>query len=711
MQLHRRRFLQTGAALAAAFALPLPLSAAAQPLLLPLPEHLKNNPLLTFGRLPDFAAVKPEHINPAVDFLLKKHREAVETLSRLPDITWENFYLPLEDITADLEYAWGIAGHLVSMNGSDGLRRAFETAEAKSSEYWAWYGQHMGLYRAFEKLKHSAAFADFSQAQKAAVELALRDFKLSGVALPAAKKKQFADISRRLSELRTKFDNNLVDAVKHWEKTVADKADLDGLPENALAAAAESAKSKGKKGYRFTLDYPSYSAIMTYCRNRKLRAELYRAYANRAALRGKWDNTPVIEEILKLRLQQAKLLGYRNYAEYALSTRMAESPQQVLGFLNDLKTRSRAQWFKETEELQEYARASDGLDKLEVWDTAYYAEKQKTERYAVDKESLRPYFPLEKVLSGLFAVANRLYGISVREKKDVSVWHPDVRFFEIYDEAGRHAASFYTDIFAREGKRGGAWQKGWLSRCRLSDGTEQKPVSFIVCNFGKSADGNNLLLHDEAVTLFHEFGHGLHQMLTQINVAAVSGINGVPWDAVEFPSQMLENWVWNKEVLPLASGHYQTGEPLPPKLIDGLIAAKRYLAARQLNRQLEFALSDFRLYHEYRGQAGLVDKIRRELQQGSPLPEPDWVHRAQSFGHIFSGGYAAGYYSYLWAEVLAADGYAYFEEHGVLSRQAGQHFLDTFLGQGGSRKVADMYRAFRGRNPDTAALLKSYGIK
>ena len=705
--MQRRCFLQLGLFGAAAALLPTRLFAASDAL--KLPAELQNNPLLTFDKLPDFAAIRPEHIVPAVDFLLQKSRETVEAVSRQPEISWENFYLPLQDIGAKLDYAWGIADHLNSMASSDELRKAYETAEGKLSEYGSWYGQHQGLYRAFEKLGSQPEFTRYSDAQKAAIEHALRDFKLSGVALPAAKKKQFADISRRLSELQTKFGNNVLDSVKHWEKTISNKAEVDGLPEHALAAAAESAKSKGQSGYRFTLDYAPYAAIMTYCRNRSLRAEFYRAYARRAA-GGKWDNTPVINEILKLRLQKARLLGYRSYAEYALATRMAETPQQVLGFLNGLKQQSHKQLLKETDELRRYARETDGLQKLEPWDVAYYAEKQKTERYAVDKESLRPYFPLEKVLSGLFAVAQRLYGISVREKKGVPVWHPEVRFFEIYDENKRHTASFYLDLFARENKRGGAWQFGWQSRYKQADGSLKKPVSFIVCNFGKSAGDTDLLLHDEAVTLFHEFGHGLHQMLSVIDVAAVSGINGVPWDAVEFPSQMLENWMWNKEVLPLVSGHYQSGEALPAKLIDGLIAAKHYLAARTLSRQLELALTDFRLYHEYRGQAGLIDKIRREVQTGSPLPEPDWVRRTHSFSHIFNGGYAAGYYSYLWAEVLAADGYSYFEEHGVLSRQAGEHFLKNFLSLGGSRNVAQMYRHFRGRNPEIGALLKSYGI-
>lgn len=715
--MQRRQFLQLGALGLAALHFSR-FAAAAPAAAFRLPEKLKNNPLLDFSGLPRFDAIKPEHVNPAIDFLLAENRKATDRLTAQKNITWDSFYLPLADIGDKLNRAWGIVGHLHGVKNSDALRKAYDEADKKVTDFQTWYGQHKGLFRSFSRLKNSPEFAAYSVAQKKAVDDALLDFRLSGIALPPAQQKQYARISARLSELASKYSNNVLDANMGWEKIITDRKRLSGLSERALTAAAESAKSKGKKGYRFTLDYPSYSAVMTYADDAELRREMYTEYATRASDQGsnagKWDNSAVIRELLSLRLQLAKLLGFKTYTEYALATRMAESPEQVLNFLNDILKRSRPQAQRETEDLRRYAKERFGKDQLNVWDNAYYAEKLQNERYSVDTEMLRPYFPEQKVVSGLFEVSRRLFGIHIREKKGVPVWGPAVRFFEIDNENGEHIASFYLDLYAREHKRGGAWMDSAVERRRLADGSLQKPVAYLVLNTSPPSDGKPALFsHDDVTTLFHEFGHGLHQMLTAIDVGAVSGINGVPWDAVEFPSQMLEGWTWDKEALKLVSGHYETGEPLPGELIDKLLAAKNFQAARAVVRQLEFALFDFRLHHEYApGKKDFIQKMARDIRHTvSVSPEPDWSRRSHSFNHIFSGGYAAGYYSYLWSEVLAADAFSRFEKDGIFNRATGRAFVDNILSQGGSRPPMTLFKGFMGREPQVDALMKQRGIE
>ena len=716
--MHRRQFLARSALGLAALRLAqfaYAGDAASAPLA--LPDALKDNPLLDFSGLPRFSAFTPADVEPAIDFLIAHNREQVAKIAAVAAPDWDNFFAPLSDAADKLARAWSVVVHLNSVKSSDALREAHDAALAKMTDYSAWLGQHEALYQGFVKLKEAAAFAAYSPAQQKAITDALRDFRLSGIGLPADKQQTYREVSKRLAELSSQFEKNVLDANMGWSKTLASADALKGLTEHDLAAAKEAAESKGESGYRLTLDYPSYNAIVTRCDDRALREELYRAYATRASDQGpnagKWDNSAVINEILELRQKLARTLGFATYADYSLATKMADSPEEVLQFLTGLVQRSRAQAREETEELRRWAKEKYGVDDLQPWDIAYYSEKQKNARYAVDDQTLRPYFPEHKVQEGLFAVAKKLFGIDIREKSGVDVWDASVRFYEIY-ENGAHIASFYLDPYAREHKNGGAWMDNAITRRRLPDGSLQKPVAYLVCNYGKPVgDQPALLRHDDAVTLFHEFGHGLHHMLTRVEVAEVSGINGVAWDAVEFPSQMMENWCWQKESLPLISAHYQTGAPLPDELLTKMLEAKNYLAARALIRQLEFGLLDFRLNYEDAGErssfvARVMQGIRDEV---SVTPDPEWARRAHSFTHIFSGGYAAGYYSYLWAEVLAADAFSRFAADGILNEATGKAYRDTVFADGGSRPPMQVFEAFMGRKPTLDALLKQRGIQ
>ena len=715
--MHRRQFLASSALGLAALRLSrfaYAGNAASTPLA--LPEALKNNPLLDFSGLPKFSAFTPADVAPAIDFLIAHNHEQVEKIAAIAAPDWDNFFVPLSDAADKLNRAWGIVVHLNNVKNSDALREAHDAALAKITDYSSWLGQHEALYQGFVKLKEAAAFAAYTPAQQKAITDALRDFRLSGIGLPADKQQTYRDVSKRLAELSSQFEKNVLDANMGWSKTVASADALKGLTEHDLAAAKEAAESKGEQGYRLTLDYPSYSAVVTRCDDRALREEIYRAYATRASDQGpnagKWDNSAVINEILELRHTLAQTLGFATYADYSLATKMADSPEEVMQFLTGLVQRSRAQARAETDELRQWAKETYGVDDLQPWDIAYYSEKQKNARYAVDDQTLRPYFPEAKVQEGLFAVAKKLFGIDIREKSGVDVWDASVRFYEIY-ENGAHIASFYLDPYAREHKNGGAWMDNAITRRRLPDGSLQKPVAYLVCNYGKPVGEKPALLrHDDAVTLFHEFGHGLHHMLTRVDVAEVSGINGVAWDAVEFPSQMMENWCWQKESLPLISAHYQTGAPLPDELLTKMLEAKNYLAARALIRQLEFGLLDFRLNYEDAGErssfvARVMQGIRDEV---SVTPDPEWARRAHSFTHIFSGGYAAGYYSYLWAEVLAADAFSRFAADGILNEATGKAYRDTVFADGGSRPPMQVFEAFMGRKPTLDALLKQRGI-
>ena len=673
-----------------------------------------SNPLLNYTGLPAFSKIKPEHIKPAVEAVIKTCRETIETVSKIENPTWENFYLPQAAAGDQFSRAWSPVGHLNAVKNSPELREAYQACLPLLSEYSTWAGQHKGLYEGYLKLKNSPAFESYSLAQKKAIENSLRDFELSGISLPEDKQKRYGEISARLSELSSDFSNNVLDATMGWDIVITDESQLKGLPESALEAAKLSAESKGKKGYRFTLEFPSYYPVLTYCENRKLREMMYKEYATRASDQGsnagKWDNSANIDEKLKLRRELAQLLGFATYADYSLATKMAENPQQVVEFLEDLANRAKKQAKEELCALKAFANHACS-EQLEPWDIAYYSEKQKQALYAINDEELRPYFPEDRVLSGLFELMKRIFGLRIEEKFGIDTWHKDVRFFQIYDEKGEERGAFYLDLYARENKRGGAWMDDCINQKRFADGSLQKPVAYLTCNFNKPI-GNKpaLFTHDEVTTLFHEFGHGIHHMLTRIEVGDVAGINGVPWDAVELPSQFLENWCWEEEALAFISGHYETGEPLPKEKLTQLLKAKNFQAAMFVVRQLEFGLFDFRLHLAEPREGLVLDTLKAVKADVAIVKTPEWVRTPHSFSHIFAGGYAAGYYSYLWAEVLSADAFSKFEEDGIFNRETGQSFLDNILTRGGSEEPMVLFERFRGRKPTLDALLRHKGI-
>ncbi|MBF0784818.1 oligopeptidase A [Muribacter muris] len=711
--MQRRQFLQF-TSLGLAY-LTLPKYVFAGQSRLNVPAALQGNPLLDFSGLPAFSKIKPEHVKPAIDFLIAECRTLTDKLSAQTNPTWQNFYLPLADVNTKLSQVWTLVGHLKGVKSDDAIRKAHEVSQKSMTDYSTWAGQHQALYQAYLTLKASPEFQQYDLAQQKAIDDVLLDFRLSGISLPEDKRADYAKIMQTLSELGSKFSNNVLDATAKWEKRIQDPAELAGLSERALAAAKESAESKNQSGYRITLDYPSYSEVMTYCENAALREEVYKAYVSRASELSDHtlDNSPIIDQILAQRFALAKLLDFDSYADYSLATKMAENPQQVLDFLNDLVKRSRPQAQKELAELAEYAKTEFGVPTLKAWDVAFYSQKQKNSRYAVNDEALRPYFPEQKVLAGLFEICKRLFNLTILQKDGVDVWDDSVRFFDVFDGQNQLLGSFYFDPYARENKRSGAWMNGVISRQKLADGSLEKPVAFLVCNFTKPLkDKPSLLLHQEVETLFHEFGHTLHHLLTQVEVVAVSGINGVPWDAVEYPSQMLENWCWQAESLKLISGHIDTGEPLPDKLLENILQAQNYQFAYKMGRQLQYGLLDFRLHTEYQPtKAGFVRQIANEVEaQVSVVALPPYYRFENAFNHIFAGGYAAGYYSYMWADVLAADSFSRFAEEGILNREVGQAFVDHILSQGGTRSPMALFKQFRGREPRLDALLKQQGI-
>ncbi|HAT4999454.1 TPA: oligopeptidase A [Serratia marcescens] len=678
-----------------------------------------TNPLLTPFSLPPFSAIRPEDIVPAVQSALADCRAAVERVVAQPGpFTWDNLCQPLAESDDRLSRIWSPIGHLNSVKNSPELRAAYEQALPLLSEYGTWVGQHEGLYQAYSSLKEGAAFETLSVPQRKAVDNALRDFELSGIGLSADKQQRYGEIVARLSELGSTYSNNVLDATMGWSKLITDEAELSGLPESALAQAQAMAQAKEQDGWLLTLDMPSYLPVLTYADNRALREEMYRAFATRASDQGpnagKWDNSEVMAETLALRHELAQLLGFATYADKSLATKMAESPEQVIGFLSDLAKRARPQAEQELAQLRAFAKQHYGVDELEAWDITYYGEKQKQHLFSISDEQLRPYFPEQRVVEGLFEVVKRIYGITAKERKDVETWHPDVRFFDLFDANGELRGSFYLDLYARENKRGGAWMDDCVGSLRKADGTLQKPVAYLTCNFNRPlGDQPALFTHNEVTTLFHEFGHGLHHMLTQIDTAGVSGINGVPWDAVELPSQFMENWCWEPEALAFISGHYQSGEPLPKEMLDKLLAAKNYQAALFILRQLEFGLFDFRMHFEYSPEKGaqILPTLAEVKKMVAVVPSPSWGRFPHAFSHIFAGGYAAGYYSYLWAEVLSADAYSRFEEEGIFNAETGKSFLDNILSRGGSEEPMALFKRFRGREPQLDAMLRHYGIK
>jgi len=672
-----------------------------------------SNPLLQPTELPAFSSIRPEAIEPAIDELLNRNRERIEALCSQPGTPdWGSLVAPLEQLNDDLSNAWSPVSHMNSVVNQEALREAYNACLPKLSQYWTELGQNQHLFDAFSKLGEHEAGLDASQ--RKVVENTLRDFRLSGIALDGAGQKRYAELQQRLSKLTTQFSENVLDATNAWSLLITDEARLAGLPPMAKAAAKQAAQAREQEGWLITLDFPSYFAVITHADDRALRHEVYRAYMTRASELGadpKWDNSAIIDEILTLRHELAQLLGFANFAEYSLATKMAESPQQVVTFLEDLAAKSRPEAQREFGELCEYARREHGMPALEAWDVAYFSEKLKHARYEVSQEALRPYFPLPKVLDGLFKVAGRLFDVEIAEIETFDSWHKDARLFEVRRN-GETLARFYLDPYARERKRGGAWMDTCRIRRRLPDGTLQLPVAYLVCNFTPAVGSDPALLtHNEVTTLFHEFGHGLHHMLTRIDYADVSGINGVAWDAVELPSQFLENWCWEPEALALISGHYQTGEVLPEALLEKMLAAKNFQSGMFMVRQLEFALFDFLLHRDYvPGETDVQQVLNRVREQVSAVPVPAFNRFQHGFTHIFAGGYAAGYYSYKWAEVLSADAFSRFEEEGIFNPQTGADFRHCILEQGGSREPMELFVAFRGREPQVDALLRHSGI-
>ncbi len=681
-----------------------------------LPAELQDNPLLRTEGLPAFCAIRPEHVEPAIRYLLADNRRRLrEILSRGGPWTWDNLAAPLEALEERLARAWSPVRHLNSVQNGPELRAAYNACLPLLSEYHTELGQNEELYRAFRALADHPDFAQLDPARRRSVENALRDFRLSGVDLPPADKRRFADIARRLAELTARFEENVLDATHGWTLHLPDAERLAGLPESALALARQTARQRDRDGYLLTLEFPSYFAVITHADDRRLRETVYRAYATRASDQGgqpQWDNSEVMEQILALRHEKARLLGFANFAELSLHTKMAESPQAILRFLHDLARRSRPRAQQELAELRDFARDELGIPSLEAWDVAYAGEKLRQRRFDFSEEDLKPYFPVDRVLDGLFTLVRRLYGIEIRRLDGVEVWHPDVRFYQVFDRDGSLLAGFYLDLYARPQKRGGAWMDECLARSRAGQAL-QVPVAYLTCNAAPPVDDKPALFtHDEVTTLFHEFGHGLHHMLTRVEVPSVGGISGVEWDAVELPSQFMENWCWQREALDLIAGHYETGAPLPQDLFERLLASRHFHAGLQMVRQLEFALFDLRIHLEYDPQRGgriydILDEVRAEVAVVQP---PSWNRFAHSFSHIFAGGYAAGYYSYKWAEVLSADAFARFEEEGLFEPDVGEAFRTEILEVGGSRPAMESFRAFRGRGPRIDALLRHSGL-
>ncbi|OZG73267.1 oligopeptidase A [Hahella sp. CCB-MM4] len=674
-----------------------------------------TDPVLSDPQLPTFSSISPDRIKPELLELLNSNRQRIAKLVENPEATWDTLAQPMDDMSDQLNQMWSPVSHLNSVLNSDALREAYNGCIPELSQYSTEIGQNRSLYEAYAHIKSSGEFQRLNEAQQKSITNILRDFHLAGVDLADEKKAKYKEISQQLAELGSKFSDNVLDATQAWSKHLTSEEALKGLPKSALAGARQAAKSRNLEGYVLTLDFPSYYAVMTYAEDPELRREMYEAYNTRASDQGphagRYDNSRIMQDLLRLRREKALLLGFETFAHYSLATKMAQSPEEVLEFLNDLAEKSVMHARKEFAELEAFAR-EQGADTVDAWDVSYYAEKLKQERYAISEEELKPYFPAAKVINGMFTVVERLFGITLEEVSDFETYHPDVRYFRVKED-GREIASIYMDLYARENKRGGAWMADYAVRRRLDNGHIQKPVAFITCNFAPATDEHPALLtHNEVTTLFHEFGHALHHMLTQVDCYEVSGINGVAWDAVELPSQFLENWCWEEEALAMISGHYETGEPLPKDLLDKMLAAKNFQSAMMMVRQLEFALFDFRLHHEYAGEENfdilaLMNEVRDKV---AVIKAPAFNRFPHSFSHIFAGGYAAGYYSYKWAEVLAADAFSKFEENGVFDAKTGREFLHCILEKGGSREPMDLFVEFRGRPPKVDALLRHSGI-
>jgi oligopeptidase A len=677
------------------------------------------NPLLDFSDLPRFADFKPQYVTPAIEQLLAENRALIKRISSdAVPASWHAFVEPFEDAHERLARAWGQVGHLNAVMNSAELRETYNANLPKVTQYYSELSQNPELFRKFKLLHASDEFAALTPAQRRIIENELRDFRLGGAELSADNKTRFMAIRERLSQLSSQFSDNLLDATNAFAHYVTAERELAGIPDDVLQAAREAAQEEGKTGWKFTLHAPSYLPVLQYAENRALRELMYRAYVTRAAEFGKpeWDNTPLIAEIVQLRRELAQLLGFSNYAEYSLEPKMAESPQQVLDFLNQLAQRARPYAERDLQEVADFARDTLELDRLEAWDLSYASEKLRVARYAFSDQEVKQYFPESAVLPGMFKLVETLYGLTITPA-EAALWHEDVRFFAIHDRNGMLVGRFYIDLYARPSKRGGAWMDEAVTR-RLRHNTVQTPVAYLNCNFsapvGESGGKKRpaLFTHDEVITLFHEFGHGLHHLLTRVDYLGVSGINGVEWDAVELPSQFMENFCWEWSVLEPMTRHVDTGKPLPRELFDKMLAAKNFQSGLQTVRQIEFSLFDLHLHYDFDPAAGrsALDLLAEVRSRIAVVVPPPYNRFPNNFSHIFAGGYAAGYYSYKWAEVLSADAYSLFEENGVLDPQTGSRFRDEILGVGGSRPALESFVAFRGRAPRMDALLRHNGM-
>jgi len=669
--------------------------------------------------LPVFSQITPQQIEHQLEQLLANNRTEITQLTQQANISsWEQLIQPLEMLDNQLSKFWSPINHLHAVAQTPELRAAYQNCLPKITEYGTELEQNEQLYHACKQLAESPAFHQLNFAQQKVIKNYLRDFHLAGIDLPPAAKKRYAEIQTELAELSNKFSEHVLDATAAWTKHITDINDLAGVPEHVLASAQAAAKAKGLQGWLLTLEFPCYYPVISYASNRQLREEMYTAYVTRASEQGpnakQFDNSAVMAQILQLRHELSLLLGFNNYAELSLAIKMVKQPEEVMQFLQELIKHAQPKAFAELQELIAYAQQLDGIKKLEAWDIPYYSEKLREQQYSINDETLRPYFPVQRVLDGMFDLIHQLYGMRVEEITQIDTWHPDVRFFSIYDKTDNLRGQFYLDLFARANKRDGAWMDDCQARWRMQSGQIQTPIAFLTCNLTPpSADKPSLLTHDEVFTIFHEFGHGLHHMLTKIDYLDISGINGVEWDAVELPSQFMEYFLWEKSVLDKVSGHYQTGEKLPQDLFDKLLAAKDFQCGLQLLRQLEFALFDFRLHMEYdpKKDTKQIQQLLNEIYTKiSVTPKPTFNRFQNSFSHIFAGGYAAGYYSYLWAEVLACDAYAKFKENGVINSKIGAEFLQNILEQGGSKDAMELFIAFRGRKPTMDALLEQRGM-
>jgi oligopeptidase A len=684
---------------------------------------MTDNPLLDFSGYARFDAILPEHVTPALDVLLQKASTLVDALSAPMDtVTWDNFVAPLENATEQLGRAWSVVGHLNSVVDTPALRATYNENQPRLVEFWTALGQNLALFDKYKTIQSSPEFSSLSAARQKVINNAVRDFRLSGAELDDTQKVRFAQIQEKLANLTTRFSENVLDATNDFALYVETEAELAGLPEDVKSAAKAAAEKDNQTGYKFTLHFPSYFPVLQYADNRQLREQIYRANATKASELGakpEWDNSDNMREILALRKEEAQMLGYSNFAELSLVSKMANSPQEVIAFLEDLAQRARRFGEKDYAELRTFAKETLQLEQLEAWDTTYASEKLREQRYAFSEQELKQYFPENKVIEGLFHLIERLYAVTI-SADTAPVWHPDVRFFKI-ERDGQVVGQFYLDLYARNGKRGGAWMDDARARKMTATGI-QTPIAYLVCNFTEPAiiDGErkpSLFTHDEVITLFHEFGHGLHHMLTQVDEVGVSGISGVEWDAVELPSQFMENFCWEWDVLQHLTAHHETGAPLPRALYDKMIAAKNFQSGLQMLRQVEFSLFDMIIHGDFdaTGSETVLDILQRLRDRIAVVTPPAFNRFPHAFSHIFAGGYAAGYYSYKWAEVLSADAYSAFEEAAkatgnIVSIETGRRFQQEILAVGGSRDAIESFKAFRGREPSIDALLRHSGM-